>query len=146
PNPAELLGSEHMSQLIEEWGQEYDRILFDTPPIMAVTDPVILASKCDQTILVVRAHQTPKETVQRGLVALTTVHASVIGVLFNDIDVKRGYGYGYGYSYYYYYHRYNQGYYIEAPKPRRWWQLLGIPTPGQPRQRRGPRRRSPHTA
>ncbi len=137
PNPAEILGSAHMSQLLEEWSQEYDRVLFDTPPIMAVADPVILASKCDQTLLIVRAHQTPKETVQRGLVALTTVHASVIGVLFNNIDVKRGYGYSY-----YYYHRYNQGYYSEAAKPRRWWQLSLVLTPWQPRQRRRHRRRS----
>jgi len=125
PNPAELLGSAHMGQLLEEWSQEYDRILFDTPPIMAVTDPIILASKCDQTLLVVRAHQTPRETVQRALVALSTIHASVIGVLFNSVDVTRGYGYGY--SYYYYYQRYNQGYYSEAPRRRRWWQ--------QPRRR-----------
>ena len=81
--------------LIEEWSQEYDRILFDTPPIIAVADPVILASKCDQSLLVVQAHQTPRETMQRALVALTTVHASVIGVLFNAVDVKRGYGYVY---------------------------------------------------
>lgn len=77
-----------------------------------------------------RAHRTPREAIQRGLVALTTVHASVIGVLFNSVDVTRGYGY----SYYYYYHRYNQGYYSEAPK-RRWWWL-------QYRHRRGSRSRS----
>ena len=81
--------------MIEEWSQEYDRILFDTPPIIAVADPVILASKCDQSLLVVQAHQTPRETMQRALAALTTVHASVIGVLFNAVDVKRGYGYVY---------------------------------------------------
>src|SRR5262249_16239609 len=109
PNPAELLGSMYMNQLLTEWGQEYDQILFDSPPLLAVADPTVLASKCDQMLLVVRAHHTPKEPAERALVALTTVHASVMGVLFNSMDIKQSYRY-------YYYYRYNHGYYGVAAK------------------------------
>ncbi|MGH8057964.1 MAG: CpsD/CapB family tyrosine-protein kinase, partial [Candidatus Entotheonellia bacterium] len=118
PNPAELLGSARMSQLLEEWGQEYDRILLDCPPMLAVTDPAMLASKCDKTLLVIRANQTPKEAAQRALGMLGTVHAAVMGIILNGIRVELGYGYRYGYSYYYY-HRHYHRYYSEEPRPRR---------------------------
>jgi len=112
PNPAELLGSAQIGQLLTEWGQEYDQILLDSPPLLAVADPTLLASKCDQMLLVVRAHKTSKEPVERALVALTNVHTPVMGVVFNGMDAKQSYRY-------YYYYRYNRGYYNAMDKPRR---------------------------
>ena len=67
-------------------------------------------------LLVVRAHRTPQEPVQRALVALTTVHAPVLGVVFNAMDVTRAYRY-------YYYYRYRYSYDAAADEPRR---LFGL--------------------
>jgi capsular exopolysaccharide synthesis family protein len=119
PNPSELLGSARMSQLMEEWGREYDRVLFDCSPVLAVTDPAMLASKCDKTLLVVRANRTAREAAQRALGMLGTVHAAMMGIVLNGIKVERGYyGSRYGSSYDYY-HRDYHGYYGDEPRPRR---------------------------
>jgi len=118
PNPAELLGSARMSQLLAEWQQEYEQILLDSPPLLAVADPALLASKCDQMLLVVRAHRTPAEPVQRALAGLATVHAPVRGVVFNAVDVTKAYRY-----YYYYRYHYGYGYDGTVDKPHR---LVGL--------------------
>jgi capsular exopolysaccharide synthesis family protein len=103
PNPAELLGSAHMSDLLAAWAQEYEQVLLDSPPLLAVADASLLASKCDRLLLVVRAYQTPREPIERALIALSTVHASVMGVVFNAMDVKRNYRHYYYYDYGYHY-------------------------------------------
>ncbi len=114
PNPAELAGSHRMEQGIVLLEEYFDHIVIDSPPILSVTDARILATKSDGVILVVKGGETPKEAVQRTKRLLQDVHAHIIGVLLNDVNVhsadyyyyskyyyygygkKYGYGYGYG--------------------------------------------------
>ena len=104
PNPAELLGSKKMDGLLAELKQRYRYILFDTPPVIAVTDAAILATKLDGLVLVVRAGKASMAMSQRTLQALRNVNARVLGCILNDVDITKGYNsYGYYKHYYHYY-------------------------------------------
>ncbi|MDC3416614.1 CpsD/CapB family tyrosine-protein kinase [Aquibacillus salsiterrae] len=96
PNPSELLGSKAMAKLIEDAKQNYDLVMFDTPPVLAVTDAQILANSCDGTVLVVRSKQTENEAAEKAHELLKHAKAKVLGVVLNDRVQKKG-------SYYYYY-------------------------------------------
>ena len=105
PNPSELLGSDAMQAMIEETKKQFDVALFDTPPLLAVTDAAVLSTRVDGTMLVVRMGSTAREAVRRALLALRAVHGRVLGAVLNDVDFRAGSyygGYGYYYSYYYY--------------------------------------------
>ncbi len=106
PNPAELLHTERFRDLVEELGKHYDRVIFDSPPVQAVTDPLILAGLTDGAVLVAKAARTTRDACARTLRALTDVNARVLGVILNDVDLDSK---SYGYYYYQYYQRY--GYY-----------------------------------
>ena len=98
PNPSELLGSQKMEALIQKLSPLYDRIIFDTPPILAATDAIVLSTKVDSVVLVVKAGATHRHAVQRCVHALRAVNAHIIGAVFNMVDPdQRG-------PYYYYYH------------------------------------------
>lgn len=97
PNPAELLGSKKMSQLVEEVVSEYDYVLFDAPPVVAVTDAQILSSLMDGVLLVVNSGKTHREMALKAKGLLENVQANVIGVVLNQKEVN-----GEG-DYYYYY-------------------------------------------
>ena len=86
PNPSELLGSKMMRDLILELSKYYDLILFDTPPVLAVTDAQILGSRCDGVILVLRSHQTEKRDVVKAKDLLDRANVNVIGVVINQVD------------------------------------------------------------
>jgi capsular exopolysaccharide synthesis family protein len=104
PNPAELLGSKKMDHFLAELKARYRYILFDTPPVIAVTDAAILATKLDGVVLVVRAGKTSLGVSQRTLQALRNVNARVLGSILNDVDITKGYSsYGYYKHYYHYY-------------------------------------------
>lgn len=105
PNPSELLASKKMENLISRWQGDYDIIIIDSPPVIAVTDAAVLSTKVDGTILVVAAGQTDKEAVQRAQSLLTSVDANLLGVLLNNVDVEGTYG---SYYYYYYHHYYSK--------------------------------------
>ncbi|WP_197046708.1 CpsD/CapB family tyrosine-protein kinase [Oceanobacillus salinisoli] len=96
PNPSELLASKKMLQMVEEARQAYDIILFDTPPVLAVTDAQILSNICDGAILVVRSKQTEIEAAQKSIEALRSVNAKILGTVLNGKDRKEA-------NYYYYY-------------------------------------------
>jgi capsular exopolysaccharide synthesis family protein len=103
PNPAEIIGSQGFSQVIEQLTARYDRVLIDSPPVAAVTDPLILAALCDVTILVVRAEKSMRRVSMQARDSLSSVSARLLGVVVNDVPLKSGrYGYygGYGYKYY----------------------------------------------
>ncbi|MCB0281401.1 MAG: polysaccharide biosynthesis tyrosine autokinase [Calditrichae bacterium] len=102
PNPSELLSSTRMEELIEKLKTNFDTILFDTPPIIAVTDAAILSTKVDGAILVVSAGQTNYDAVVRAKSLLSNVNANILGALLNGVEV----GGMYGTYYYYYYHNY----------------------------------------
>jgi len=102
PNPSELLGSKTMGNLIETLRKDYDRILIDTPPITAVTDPSILAALSDGVVLVIRAGVTPRQVVQNGLGQLRSINAPILGAVLNGVNTGRDSYYYYQYYYYYY--------------------------------------------
>jgi capsular exopolysaccharide synthesis family protein len=106
PNPSELLGSDRMGQLVDQLGQEWDMILFDSPPIVAVTDASMVSSEIDAIALVVKAGQTDRSAVDRALDTIKNVKAPMIGVILNGANPETLAGkYSYYYSYYnYYYH------------------------------------------
>ncbi len=105
PNPAELISSERMKELLRALAGKYDHILIDSPPLMNVTDPVILSTMVDGVILVVQAGRSTRDIVRRARTELGSVGAKIFGVVLNNLDIKReGYGsyistygsYGYG--------------------------------------------------
>ncbi|MGG3449082.1 CpsD/CapB family tyrosine-protein kinase [Domibacillus aminovorans] len=96
PNPAELLGSVSMKEFLENSLEKYDFVLFDTPPVLAVTDAQVLANQCDGTILVVNSGKTEIEGVQKAKDLLQSVKAKLLGVVLNNRTMKDS-------SYYYYY-------------------------------------------
>jgi tyrosine-protein kinase Etk/Wzc len=104
PNPAELLGSRKMDSFLDELKKRYRYILFDTPPVIAVTDAAILATKLDGVVLVIRANKTSIGVSSRTLQALRNVNARALGCILNDVDITKGYS-SYGY-YKHYYHNY----------------------------------------
>lgn len=103
PNPSELLGSKRMKEVVEELKKRFDIVLFDSPPVIAVTDAAVLASILDGVVLVIRSGQTDREAVIRANSLLRNVRARVLGTLLNDVNVTSMYG---SYYYYYYYHYY----------------------------------------
>jgi capsular exopolysaccharide synthesis family protein len=83
PNPAELLGSERMSGLLEELKAEFDIVIFDTPPTLAVTDSQVLAAKCDGVLFVVRSGSVRRSAAVRAVARLRQVHARLLGAVLN---------------------------------------------------------------
>ena len=90
PNPAELVGSEQMRDLIAEMVQAYDQVLFDGPPCLVVTDPVPLSTHVDGVVLVVRAGANTFGVVQRVRDMFLRVGAHVLGVVLNGVRVVAG--------------------------------------------------------
>lgn len=104
PNPSEVLASESMDTLIKKLKDEYDTIVIDSPPLLAVTDCFVISKFADHFILVVRANQTEKSGLDRSLKQIDHVGAKFSGVIMNDMDESNPYGQGYSYSYYQYYY------------------------------------------
>jgi capsular exopolysaccharide synthesis family protein len=102
PNPAELISSERMRNLLSELSQEYDHILIDSPPLINVTDPVILSAMVDGVILVVHGGKSSRGVAQRARQDLVSVGAKIFGVVLNNVDLRRE-----GYNEYYYYRYYS---------------------------------------
>jgi protein-tyrosine kinase len=103
PNPAELVGSKRMRQLLEHATADFDLLLCDTPPIVAVADAVSLAAQCDGVIFVVKTGAVQQEVLRRTLGQIEAVKGRVLGVVLNGYDVRRD---GYYYDYYRYVHAY----------------------------------------
>ena len=97
PNPAELISSERMKDLLKMLSERYDHILIDSPPLIHVTDPVILSSLVDGVILVVHGGKSSRAVAQRARQELASVGAKVFGVVLNNVDMRRE-----GYDEYYY--------------------------------------------
>ena len=93
-----------MNNLIRELKEKYDIILFDAPPILAVTDAIVLSRLIEQFILVVRFGRTDKDSINHTLVSLTNVNRSLTGVVFNDLNRKNSYYSKNYYSYQEYYY------------------------------------------
>ena len=105
PNPAELISSERMKDALRALSGKFDHILIDSPPLMNVTDPVILSTMVDGVILVIQAGRSTRDVLRRARQELSSVGAKIFGVVLNNLDIKReGYdsyiatygNYGYG--------------------------------------------------
>ncbi|MDT2638773.1 CpsD/CapB family tyrosine-protein kinase [Enterococcus dongliensis] len=96
PNPSELLGSTRMDQFLVEARNLYDIIIFDMPPVVAVTDAQIMSSKTDGTLLVVRENTSRKESLTKAKELLDMVQARVLGVVYNGAEHSKDAGYYYG--------------------------------------------------
>jgi succinoglycan biosynthesis transport protein ExoP len=86
PFPADLLGSRRMQELVAQWKTEYDMIVLDAPPVLPVTDAVLLSRLCDATLLVARHRRTTHQALRRGVEVLQQQEARApIGIVLNDV-------------------------------------------------------------
>jgi len=109
PNPAELIGSNRMTQIIEKLKETFDIIFFDSPPIVAVTDSTLLGTKTDGVLVIIKSNHTEREIALRAINILKNVNVRILGTVLNDIDLTHRYSsYGY-YKYYYHYYKTKKG-------------------------------------
>ena len=104
PNPADLLNSDKMDTLIAHLRSVFDYVIIDCPPLLPVTDAAIISSKCDGTVLVIRAGKTKNSEYKGCVDAVNAVGSNVLGAILNMIPKTRGtydYGYRYGSTKYY---------------------------------------------
>ena len=104
PNPSELLDSEAMITFINEAKANYDVILFDSPPLIAVTDAYVLLKNIDEFLLVIRAGVTERGGLERVLAAINHSDINLTGTILNAVTEEHSYGAGYYYNYYQYYY------------------------------------------
>jgi len=89
PNPADLLGSRHMEAIIANLKSRADIVLFDAPPVIAVTDAALLASKLDGVLLVVSAGHTRRDHAQRAKALLEKIHVRIVGTVLTNASVDK---------------------------------------------------------
>lgn len=99
PNPSELLHSERFRTFLTRMKERFDMIILDSPPVVAVTDAVILSTIVDGTVLVIRAFKTSKDLAKHGTRLLKNVGANMAGVVLNAVNLNRD-EYQYSYQYY----------------------------------------------
>jgi polysaccharide biosynthesis transport protein len=111
PNPSELLHTERFRVVLADCAKLYDRIILDSPPTSAVTDPAVLGNLADGVVLVIKAGETTRESAMHARRQLATAKARLFGVVVNAIDFSNpAYGYEYYYrNYYRYGYTYGQG-------------------------------------
>jgi non-specific protein-tyrosine kinase len=107
PNPSELLGSAKMKKLLATLGEHYDFVIVDSPPVLAVTDAVVLGTQADGALLVTDSGRTRRNQLKQSVDSLREVNAHLIGVTLNRLTPKSD-----GYYYYYYY---RDSYYNREP-------------------------------
>jgi capsular exopolysaccharide synthesis family protein len=130
PNPAELLASHRFQEFVSWLTGEVDIVVFDSPPVLAVTDAAVLANLVDGTLLVVDCGETRRPAAIQAVERLTSVGGTVLGVVLNRLSASRN-----GHYYYYYYYYYGDGDHSGKRRGRSRWinRLLGR---GRGRRRR----------
>ena len=115
PNPAEMVGSQHMQKLLHELAQHVDVVLIDSPPVLPVADAAVLAQAVDGVLLVLDAGKTRRQVARHAVESLRQVGANLAGVVLNAVPTHKG-------SYYYYYHHeyYGGGSGRRKHRLRRW--------------------------
>ncbi|MGI5915412.1 MAG: CpsD/CapB family tyrosine-protein kinase [Anaerolineae bacterium] len=88
PRPSDLLGSQRMEKVLQRLLDDADILLLDAPPLLAVTDAVVLSTKVDGVLLVVSAGETRREHVQQGIERLTKVNANILGSVLNNAPLN----------------------------------------------------------
>lgn len=104
PNPAELIGSDQMANLLKKLQNHYTHVVIDSPPITSFTDGVLIASMVDGVILVVHSGKSSRQVVKRSRQLLQDVGARILGVVLNNVNLRSQDNYHY---YQTYYHRNN---------------------------------------
>jgi receptor protein-tyrosine kinase len=99
PNPSEILGSQMMSQLLQDLAARFDTVLIDTPPVLPVTDAVALSTQVDGVLLVARHGRTQRGQAAEASRRLTAVGADVIGFVLNAVPARESAGYYAAYRY-----------------------------------------------
>jgi tyrosine-protein kinase Etk/Wzc len=120
PNPSELLGSQKMRDLIKTLSEKYDLVLFDSPPVITVTDTAVLGSQVEGVVLVAMSHSTDRRALARAQILLSNVKANVVGAVLNRIKFG-GLSGSYSYHYHYYYY---DGENKRSHRQRRWWEIF----------------------
>lgn len=93
PRPADILGSRRMDRVIERLREAADIVLFDTPPVIAVTDAAVLATRVDGVLLVFQAGKTSRDRARQARQLLEKVKANIVGVVLNNAPAEESYGY-----------------------------------------------------
>lgn len=101
PNPSELIGSAIFKKMTHSLKEQFDHVVFDSPPVLGFADTTILSTLVDGIVLVVLGGKTPKETLQRAKDVLLQVEAHILGVVINRVDTRRS---DYNHYYYHYYY------------------------------------------
>lgn len=109
PNPAELLGTERMSDVMVEARKVWDMVILDSPPTLAVADASVLGQYADGVVLVVRSGKTNKERARAAMDLFSRLGMRVLGAVLNDVDTQDAY----------YYYRYYHGYFPDGRKARK---------------------------
>ena len=107
PNPSELLASERMSFLISNLKKKFDVLVIDSPPILPATDALVIAPHTDGVVLMIKAGLVNRNLIRKAVEQLELARANLIGVVLNDVDVKKD-------GYYRYYYKYYSKYYGEG--------------------------------
>jgi len=111
PNPADILHSARFRKFLDELSERFDRIILDSPPLVAVTDSAIISTLCDGVVFVVRAFETSRQLGAQGLRSLRDVEAPILGAILNAVDLSR-----HEYTAYYHYYYYKGDGYRETTK------------------------------
>lgn len=112
PNPSELLSSKRLEELLRQLRADYDLIVFDSPPMIDVTDSILIGKLVDQTILIARSGVSTYESLKQADKMLKSINAKILGMVVNAVDEKKQ-----KYYYYKYYGSYGEGYSDEKANP-----------------------------
>jgi len=110
PNPAELLTSPRFKELLDELREQYDYVLIDTPPLLVVTDPCVVAPRVDGVLMTMRVTKNGRPIAERARDILVSLGAKPLGIIVNGVSLQGNAGYGYGYGYGYGQYDYAQAY------------------------------------
>jgi receptor protein-tyrosine kinase len=86
PNPAELLNSSRFTELVDQARQQFDYVLLDSPPVEAVSDSLVVATRADGVLLVLDSQKTRKSSLRKAVRSLEAVGANVLGTVMNNVD------------------------------------------------------------
>ena len=110
PNPAELVSSQAMQDLLDRLKEEYDYIIVDAPPVLAVSDAIAMASMMDGVLVVASHGIADRDAARHTMELLGKVETRILGVVINNVEMAGRYGYGYRYGYYSpYQYNYSEG-------------------------------------
>ena len=90
PNPSELLGSEKMGELVDEWKSEYDVVIIDLPPVFEVADAGVMSTRVNGYVLVARSEHSDVTALVHSIDNLRRVNGNICGFVLNDINIKMG--------------------------------------------------------